>query len=223
MHLLQLLALKLPAPDAPGEALPRHNLRRPHPLPVLRADILLLLLPPLHGPRDDPAALEPSHRHVRLGPDQVRDAVPRAGGLRARRRRDAVHVAPQHAAAPPDHGVAQVDERAAGLRPHVAPVAVAVLGARRQDLQAPEDVEEHRDGADVRVAEQAGPAAAAAGGLRGGFEEPERGAGGPVLRDQGGERVRGQGEMFVQVREQVADDAVRVLEEVLEGRAVGLD
>ncbi len=61
-------------------------------------------------------------------------------------------VAPQDAAAPLDHCVAEVDEGASGLGANVAPVFVEVFGAGGEELEAAVDVEEHGHGADVGVA-----------------------------------------------------------------------
>lgn len=80
-------------------------------------------------------------------------------GLLAGRPGDAVHVTPQDAAGPLDHGVADVDDGAAGLRAHVRPgvrVGGVEVGVGGQDLQAAGDVEEQGDAADVGVADEAG-------------------------------------------------------------------
>ncbi len=66
--------------------------------------------------------------------------------------RHAMDVAPQDAAAPLDHCVAEVDEGASGLGANVAPVFVEVFGAGGEELEAAVDVEEHGHGADVGVA-----------------------------------------------------------------------
>lgn len=130
--------------------------------------------------------------------------------LLARRKGHAVHVAPQNASGPLDHGVAEVDDRAPGDRLHVDPAAlVARIRTRSEQLQAAGDVEEDGQRPDARVAEQAG--APVVHWLRRVAQHAERGARRGAYRLRRGERAWSKTQLGVEVGADQLDDGVRLL------------
>ncbi len=90
--------------------------------------------------------------------------------------------------------------------------------AGREDLQAADDVEQDGQGAEVRVAEEGGPAVSV--GLRRVAEHAELGAGRAVEALEGGEGVGGEVEVGFELVHDEHADAVGVLDVDADGVAV---
>lgn len=130
---------------------------------------------------------------------KIRKTPARSRGLLPRRVGDAMHGGFEQAVRPFDHAVAEVDDRAAGLRAHVLPVLFGVGGTDGEDLQAAEDVEKGGYAAEVSVRDEAG--AAVGGGLGVVFEDADLVAGELGERVEGGQSARGEAEMGFEVLE----------------------
>ena len=183
--------------------------RAPYIQPVLRRHILLHRPPFQRG--DHIAPFHPLHQALVVRVPEIRQRPPRRVGLLPRGVRHPVHRAFQQPVGPLDHAVAQIDDRAARLRPHVLPVLLGVVVPDGQHLQATQDVEEGRHAAEVGVRDQA--RAAVLAGLRVVFEDADLVAGEPVEGVQGRHGAGRQAEVPFQVREHEQFELVVVDEE----------
>ena len=177
-------------PSTPSIVLPGPNpLRLPH-QPLSRRTIQILLPLPQLG-NGTPLEIQAIHARRALGPNRIRQTIPLDLGLAPGSKTHPVQIRAEHAPGPLHHGVPEIDDGAAGLRTHVHPVRLdGFVLARREDLQAAEDVEEDRDGADVGVPEEGG--APVAFGLGRVAEHAERGTGDAIEALEGGKCALGE-------------------------------
>ena len=131
---------------------PSHDLRSHHRRPL--AWIPLLVLFAFGKRRNHATALEPSHWRIVVRPQEVCKAQPRRIRLLAGRLHNAMQTAPEYAACPLDHRIAEVYQRTSLFGTDVEPIVRNILAPGGQDLQAPENVEEHGGAAEVRVPAQ---------------------------------------------------------------------